>query len=130
MKTYHIAIGVVKNNDKYLIGKRSKNKKFDPDEWEFVSGFIEKDEEPRETILRELKEETSLSGKIIKSAKLFELVEGEEKWIITPFLIQSDSNFKLNKEDYSQLKWVSREELRDYEDISEIVENLISLKII
>jgi len=64
MKTYPIAIGIVKLKDKILILKRSKTRRCSPNLWEFASGFIKEGESAEETILREVKEETSLKGKL------------------------------------------------------------------
>ena len=127
MNNYSIALAVIKNKDKYLIGKRAKDKEFEPNEWEFISGFIEENELPSETILREIKEETGLSGKIIKSEKSFEFTDEEGIWTISPFLVQSDSNYKLNIKEHSELKWVNKEELSEYEDIEEIIDYLRDL---
>lgn len=42
--THVITLAVVKYKDKFLIGKRAKTKKFAPDKWEFISGFIDTSE--------------------------------------------------------------------------------------
>lgn len=126
MKTYIIAAALVIYNNKYLIAKRSPNKKFSPDKWEFISGFIEEKESAEETILRELEEETSLKGKIIKSAAPYITEDNESRWIILPYLIETNSaNFKRNEIDHSEIKWVTIEELNDYQDLQD---DLIKLK--
>ena len=59
-KTYIITSAVVKFKDKFLIGKRTATKKFAPNKWEFISGFVDSPESVEEIILRELREETGL----------------------------------------------------------------------
>ena len=121
MPTFVIASAVVKNKDHFLIGKRARGKKFAPGKWEFISGFPEERESLEDTILRELKEETGLKGKLIRSADPYVISDKEGRWIIIPFLIEvsSDKVF-LNTKDHDELRWVSREELEAYKDISDL----------
>lgn len=118
MKTYVICLAVVKSGETYLIGKRAKTKKFAPNKWEFISGFIEKDESIEETILRELEEETKLNGKLVKSANPYVIIDEEARWITISFLIEvSNNNFTISKKDHSELKWLTKEELNNYPDL-------------
>ena len=124
MKTYTIAVSLVKYKDKYLIGKRSPNKRFDPNVWEFLSGFVEEKESAEETILKELKDEVNLSGKIIKSAEPWTIKVEDERWVMIPFSIEVNSDkFEINAEDHSELKWVSNKELDSYGAIKEETNN-------
>src|SRR3989339_850112 len=127
MKTYTIASAIIKYKDKYLIGKRAANKKFYPNIWELISGFIEEKEPAEETILREIKEETKVKAKLIKTADPYIIKVTNERWIIIPFLLEAkDNSFKLNKKDHSELKWVSLDELSK---INELKEDIKQLKI-
>ena len=123
MDNFQIAIGIVKKDKKYLIGKRALKKKFSPGKWEFISGFVELNEKPEKTIIRELKEETGLIGKVIKKGDSYFITDEEGKWTMFPFLIEvKNDNFKKNKKDHEELKWVEIKELNKYEDlISDIV---------
>lgn len=123
MKTYVITIAVIKHKDKYLIGKRASTKKFAPNKWEFISGFVDTKETAEEIILRELMEETSLNGKILRSGDPFVFEDDEGRWINIPFLIETNSDkFIINKKDHSEIKWVSLKELEQYPDLAEIKE--------
>jgi len=129
MKTYTIATALIKFQDKYLIAKRSQNKEFSPNKWEFISGFIEEKESAEETILRELQEETSLKGKIIKSENPYITEDNEIRWIILPYLIEpSSANFKIKESDHSEMKWVTIEELNNYQDLQEDIIKLKQIK--
>lgn len=115
-------MALVKYKNKYLIGKRSSEKKFAPDTWEFISGFVEEKETAEDNILKELKEEVNLTGRIIKSPDVYSGKVKEQRWIVIPFLIEADSDkLTLNKEDHSDLKWVSQEELVNYSELKDDV---------
>lgn len=121
MKTFVIASAVVKNKDKFLIGKRARGKKFAPGTWEFISGFPEEKEPLEDTILRELKEETGLKGKVVRSAEPYMITDSEGRWVVIPFLINvtSDKVF-LNTKDHEELRWVSRADLESFKDIVDL----------
>ena len=121
MQTFVIASAVVKCRDKFLIGKRARGKKFAPGKWEFISGFPEERESLEDTILRELKEETGLKGKLIRSANPYEISDKDGRWIIIPFLIEvaSDKVF-LNTKDHEELRWVAKQELDAFKDIVDL----------
>lgn len=61
-----VSIGIVRKNDKVLIGLKRKG----PHpanlggKWHFPGGVVEKNESPEEALLREIKEETNLEVKI------------------------------------------------------------------
>lgn len=127
MKTYTIASAIIKYRNKYLIGKRAANKKFYPNVWEWISGFIEEKESAEETILREIQEETKIKAKLIKTADPYIIKVKDERWIIVPFLLEAQNNsFKLNKEDHSELRWTTFGELSK---ITELKEDIKQLKV-
>ena len=132
MNTYIISSAIIKYSNKYLIGKRTKTKKFDPDKWEFISGFIDTSESAEEIILREVFEETSLNGKIIKTGKPIELIEeNSTRWIILPFIVEvNSSKTKLNKNDHQELRWVNLNELMLNTDIKEELNEFKKQKLI
>ncbi len=102
---------------KYLIGKRSESKRFAPGQWEFISGFVEPNESPHKTIMRELLEETGLEGVIIKSGAPYTIMDEEGKWTSIPFLIEAQSaTFRRNADDHSEMRWVNTVELQEYGD--------------
>ncbi len=129
-KTYVIVAAVVKCQDMYLIGKRASTKKFAANKWEFISGFMDTKETAEEVILRELKEETGLKGKIVGKAAPYEFIDKESRWIVAPFLIKTiTEKFRLNTKDHSELRWVTRQELKKYKDLKEL-NCLISRKLV
>ncbi|MBI4440819.1 NUDIX domain-containing protein [Candidatus Woesearchaeota archaeon] len=123
MKTHVITTAVVKYGELYLIAKRALTKKFAPGKWEFISGFIDTPETAEEVILRELREETALTGRIVRSADPFVLTDEEGRWVVIPYLMQvTTDRLVLNKKDHSAMRWVRAGELCSYEDLTELSE--------
>lgn len=124
MKHYVITVAVIKNKEKYLIGKRASTKKFAPNQWEFISGFMDIPESPEETILREIKEELDSEGKIIDSSPSFEFTDNEGDWTVIPFLVElSTQEVRINPQDHSEIRWVNMNELNDYPDLEVFIRN-------
>lgn len=130
MKTHPVVIGVIQFKGKILLLKRSKTKKHSPNLWEFVSGFLRKGESAEEAILREIKEETNLKGKIKKSGKPFEAKDIWGRWIIIPFLISVKSDkIKLSRE-HSEYKWIKPKEINKFKTVVDIKRDLKALGIL
>lgn len=106
MKTFAIVTGFIRKNGQVLMLKRSHNRTFYPSKWEPVSGAFQEQEPAEDAVLRETKEETGLSAKILKTAQVYE-VDGEEStWIVKPFLLESnDTNVQLSEE-HSDFRWI------------------------
>ena len=130
MKTYALAVGIVQFNDQVLVLKRNPNKRFDPNKWEFVSGFIKEHETVEETILREIKEETTLIPEAIEPGKIFEVNDKYGKWIVIPFLAKVNStNLKLSEE-HTEFKWIKTKELKKFEAVADLKKDLESVGLI
>ena len=125
MKTYATVIGIVKFGEKILLLKRNPNRHSSPNKWQSVSGFIEEREAAEDAVLREVKEETDLEGKIIKAGRAFEVTDDWGRWIIIPFLISVDSNkVKIDLEEHSEYKWVKPEEITNFDCVAAIRKDL------
>jgi len=125
MKTYVICAGIVKFGEKILILKRTPKKRFSPNEWEFVSGFIKEHENAEDCVLREVKEETSLKGRIIKSGQVFETQDKYGRWIILPFLIAVKSDkIKMDIKEHSEYKWINSNEIDNFKTVADLKKDL------
>ena len=125
METRIITTAVIKHKKKYLIAKRAASKKFAPNKWEFISGFVDTPETAEKIILRELKEELSVKGKIAKMAEPYSITDKEARWITLPYLIEvSNSGFTINKKDHSEVKWVELKDLAKYNDLKKDIQEM------
>ncbi|MEM5777208.1 MAG: NUDIX hydrolase [Candidatus Aenigmatarchaeota archaeon] len=94
---------------KILFGKR-----IDINKWELIGGKIEPNEQPKEAIIREIKEELDASVDYIKlSTSYVVFLEENEKINILhiTFIVTLNSEPKLNRECHSELKWIPLDEL-------------------
>ncbi len=133
MRSTKIVTSFIKNNDKFLILKRSKNVKTMKDLWAGISGIIEKNEIPLERAKIEIFEETGIREdqiKMLKAADEMRVVSPQYKnheWEIFPFLFESKNPVvKLNWEN-SESKWILENELKNYKTVPNLEKVLFNL---
>lgn len=113
--------------DKFLVLKRNSDADIHPSKWNFPGGHIE-DESPEEAALRELKEETSLTGELLKTGESFK-IDTEEGWFrIHPFLVLVKDEPELNEE-HVETKWINPRELEDLETVDGLKRDLKELDV-
>lgn len=126
-----IAVGVVKRGDKFLILHRKSDKKFDPDKWEFVSSFMKDVENLEEYARTQVRKETALEVKFIKSGEKFKVNDEYGVWLIHPFLFEAyKNNVVLQPEDHSEYEWILAKDLEFYLAVKDLDKNLISLNLL
>jgi|SRR3989344_5107097 len=125
METRVIISAIIRNKNKYLIAKRAATKKFAPNKWEFISGFVDTNECAEEIILRELKEELKLKGIIKKHGNPYVIKDKEGRWITIPYLIEVvNDKFITNSKDHSEAKWVELKDLLKYKELKEDINEM------
>jgi 8-oxo-dGTP diphosphatase len=126
MATYVAVIGVVKlDDDRILLLKRNARRRTSPNKWQTPSGFINEAESAEEAVLREVKEETSLEGTIMKSGSAFEVVDKWARWVIVPFLISAKSDeVVIDTREHSEFRWIKVDEVPSFECVEGINEDL------
>jgi len=133
MRSTKIVTSFIKNNDKFLILKRSKNVKTMKDLWAGISGIIEKNEIPLDRAKIEIFEETGIREdqiKLLKAADEMRVVSPQYKnheWEVFPFLFESKNPVvKLNWEN-SDSKWILANELKNYKTVPNLEKVLFNL---
>lgn len=133
MRSTKIVTSFIKNNDKFLILKRSKNVKTMKDLWAGISGIIEKNETPLERAKIEIFEETGIKEdqiKLLKAADKMRVGSPQYKnheWEVFPFLFESKNPVvKLNWEN-SDSKWILANELKNYKTVPNLEKVLFNL---
>jgi 8-oxo-dGTP diphosphatase len=116
VKTYAVAVGVVEHKGKILLLKRSATRRSNPNKWQTIGGHIQEHEAAEDAVLREVKEETGLTGKIIRAGDIFQTVETEDRWMVAAYLIEVDSTaVHINQREHSEFAWVAVSEIKHYD---------------
>ena len=116
-----IALAATRKGLMYLMLERSENTS-STGKWVFPSGKIEDGESKREAALRELEEETGMTGEIVESGDPY-ISEGELRhhrssedllkadlpeedcvWRVHPFLVEAEGTVELSEE-HSDYTW-------------------------
>ena len=112
MKQFYVGIGgIVEKENKLLILKRSPKKDVGANLWEFVTGRLEGEEDPKEGIIREIKEEVNLDVEIITPINTGFFYRGGKKYpmvFIVFWCAYKSGNVKISWE-HSEYKWISLE---------------------
>ena len=133
MRSTRIVTSFIKDNDKFLLLKRSDKVKTMKGLWAGISGVIEKDEEPINRAKIEIFEElgiTEVKIKFLKAAEKMKVHSPQyenHEWEIFPFLFEvEDPIIKLNWEN-SEYKWITIDEIDSYQTVPSINKVLFSL---
>jgi len=133
MRSTRIVTSFIKDNDKFLLLKRSEKVKTMKGLWAGVSGIIERDEKPLKRAKIEIFEELGITEnkiKFLKSSlemKVHSPQYENHEWEIFPFLFEvKNPIIKLNWEN-SEYRWITINEIKNYETVPSIEKVLFSL---
>jgi len=133
MRSTRIVTSFIKDNDRFLLLKRSDKVKTMKGLWAGISGVIEKDEEPINRAKIEIYEELGITEDKIKFLKAADKMKvhspqyENHEWEIFPFLFEAeDPTIKLNWEN-SEYKWITIDEVGSYHTVPSIDKVLFSL---
>ncbi len=102
--------------DKFLLLKRSDKAKIYPGIWQMITGTIESHEHTKDTVIRELAEETGLEpAKIFSIPRIntFYLAVSDKICMSPVFLTIVDSDIVKISDEHTEYKWASYELARD-----------------
>ena len=133
MRSTRIVTSFIKDNDRFLLLKRSNKVKTMKGLWAGVSGIIEGDEEPLKRAKIEIFEELGITEdkiKFLKSSVEMKINSPQyenHEWEIFPFLFEvKNPIIKLNWEN-SEYRWITVNEIKNYETVPSIDKVLFSL---
>ena len=133
MRSTRIVTSFIKDNDRFLLLKRSNKVKTMKGLWAGISGIIENEEDPLNRAKIEIFEELGITEdkiKFLKAASKMTVHSPQyenHEWEIFPFLFESSNpTIKLNWEN-SEYKWVTVNEIKNYETVPSIDKVLLSL---
>jgi len=98
-----VALAATRKGLMFLMLERSESNS-STGKWTFPCGKIKDGESKREAALRELEEETGLTGEIVESGDPY-ISEGElGYWRVHPFLVEAEGQVELSEE-HSDYTW-------------------------
>lgn len=105
----------VREDGRFLLLKRSRRETFLPDVWGIPAGQVQRDEDPEEACLRELREETGLKGTIVDlmgySRFTSERDSAELNNLQLNFLVEVDEEDVRLDSSHSAFKWITLDDL-------------------
>ena len=126
MEKVNAAIGIVKKENKFLVLHRSPTRKSMANKWQFVSGHTEEGEDARKTVIREIKEETTLEIEVVKIGNNYDYYEKDLEilWHITPVLCKWVSGNVTIDAEHSEFKWLTAKEICELDFVPMAFEQL------
>lgn len=103
-----VVAALVKHDDNYLI---ARNTQWPKGIFSLITGYLEAGEEIEKAILREVKEELNLEGRIVNY--LGHHMFSEKNQIILAFEVEASGKLKTNHE-LAETKYLSKSELGEY----------------
>jgi len=121
---------LINDEGKLLILKRSNKVRTYKGLWGGVAGYVEENEEPYETAIKEISEEVGLNKEdIFLVKKLYpisfsDLYEDEiYNWNIFPFLFKTEKKDKVHIDwEHSQYCWIALTEIERYDTVPHLKE--------
>src|SRR5947209_13376045 len=106
-----------------LLGLRAADKNVRPNVWDFVGGYVERNESPDQTLIRECQEEVGVRPTVYKLIAIYREPEPDKYGDASHYVYSVTSwvgSHILNKgREHSELKWFSIDEMRLLENIAD-----------
>ena len=125
-----VATSILKSEDEILILKRSEKVGSFQGYWSGCSGYVEEDETPKETSLKEIKEETGISKEYLKllvDENIHKIEKTTGTWIVHSYLYETKTRkIRLDWEN-DEYEWITIDELKKYKivpSLDKIVKDL------
>ena len=118
------------HNNELLILKRSEKVRTYKGLWGGVAGYVEKNEKPYDTAIKEIREEAGLEKEDIefvkrgKTVRYTDVYEGEKyDWVIHTFVFKIEKKDKVQIDwEHSQYAWILPQNIVDYETVPQLKE--------
>ena len=113
-KTTDVVAALIAEGDRVLICQRTRHQTL-PLKWEFPGGKIERGEDPRAALERELEEELGIAATIgPEVARLRHVYRGGNVVKLRFYLVQ-EYRGEIDNRIFREVRWARRAELRDYD---------------
>ena len=120
-----VTVLLINDEEKILILKRSNKVRTYKGLWGGVAGYIEENETPYETALKEIKEEVGLENEDVKFLKKFDpisfsdIYEGERyDWKIFSFLFKIKEKRKVKIDwEHTKYRWIAPFQIKKFDTV-------------
>jgi len=100
-----IVKALIERDGKFLLLHRPKDKKYKPDHWDFPGGKVDKGEDLKTALRREIREETALKVNSIEELRTFDEKEGDIEFTLILYRCETEGEIFLNEE-HTEYRWV------------------------
>ncbi|MDI6708290.1 MAG: NUDIX pyrophosphatase [Candidatus Thermoplasmatota archaeon] len=123
----HVVSCFIIKDNKILILKRSDSVRTYKGKWATVSGYIESNEEPFETAIKEIEEEIGLKESDVALVREGNLIYVDDDWVVHPYLFKTSSDKIKTDWEHVEYKWIKPKELKNYDTVPKLKESLESV---
>lgn len=109
-----VVAAVIERAGRILIAQRKRDARH-PLKWEFPGGKVEPGETPEAALARELGEELAIQARVDREITRYEYQYPGRARILLIFYRVADFTGEPQNLDFEQLRWVAREQLRNYD---------------
>lgn len=112
-----VAVFIINDDGKVLLGRRSMNKKYSPGKWGLFAGHVIENEALEEAALREVKEELGIEfdfDELIPFSTVEKCVEKTNSHFTYFYYIRANidlTNCKIGEDEVSEIRWFKIDEL-------------------
>jgi len=126
---------ILENNGKILILKRSEKVRTYRGLWGSVAGYVEENEDPFETAVKEIKEEVGIEREDIRLIKKGDPVkftdfykEEQYDWVVYPFLFNIEKKDKIKIDwEHTKYRWILPSNIETYNTVPRLKEIVYKL---
>ena len=119
MSVRYVVTAVIEYDGKILLMKRSPYKDEQPGKWENPGGGIEEGENVETACVREVREETGLTGRIIRSGQEFDVHLRTGTVHIYPVLFKADTNDVRLSHEHVDYTWIDPKDFVNYDCVND-----------
>lgn len=108
-----VVAGIIIKNKKVLLAKRRKD---GLEKWEFPGGKIEKDEKPKEALVRELEEELKIRVRPLDLISVKELpLDSGERMVFYTILAEIEGDKNPVPTEHEEVRWVDVDDIQSFD---------------